>query len=40
MTELEEALFRQAFDALSPMKSGSSDEAQKAQQARERIGTT
>lgn len=38
MTELEEALFRQAFDALNPMKSGGSDEAQRAQQVRERIG--
>lgn len=38
MTEIEERLLRDAFDALNPMKSGSSDEAQKAQQARERIG--
>jgi hypothetical protein len=38
LTELEEALFRQAFDALNPNKSGSSDEARRAHQVRERIG--
>lgn len=38
MTEIEERLLRDAFDALNPIKSGGSDEAQRAQQARERIG--
>jgi hypothetical protein len=38
VTEIEERLLRDAFDALNPMKSGSSDEAQRAQRAREQIG--
>lgn len=38
MTEIEERLLRDAFEALNPMKSGSSDEAERARQARERIG--
>lgn len=38
MTELEAMLLREAFDALNPMKSGSSDEAQRAARVREKIG--
>jgi hypothetical protein len=37
LTELEEALFRQAFDALNPNKSGSSDEAHRAAKIRAKI---
>lgn len=38
MTELEAMLLHEAFDALSPNKSGSSDEADRAAKVRERIG--
>ena len=38
MTEIEERLLRYAFDALNPYKSGSSEEAQRAQQIRDQIG--
>lgn len=38
MTGLEETMLREAFDALNPNKSGSSDEAQRAARIREKIG--
>jgi hypothetical protein len=38
MSELDATLLREAFDALNPNKGGSSDEAMRALQVREKIG--